>query len=107
MAMTENSGLADPTAWKPERWLDRHGNLLPDHEKAATPLLGFGGGVRVCPGKRMAEVELLTMTAQMLYRFKNIEAAAPLEQIRTRQGLSVYPSPLNLKFTPATLNPTP
>ncbi|CAN8099175.1 unnamed protein product [Discula destructiva] len=49
----------------PTRWLDADGNFNP----SAGPSLTFGGGPRGCFGKRLAYLEMRTLTALIVWRF--------------------------------------
>ncbi|XP_053403748.1 cytochrome P450 1A1-like isoform X2 [Mercenaria mercenaria] len=51
----------DPWTFRPERFLDEHGNLLPAEHKLRRNLLAFGYGLRHCPG------EVFTRTRYFLY----------------------------------------
>lgn len=57
----------DPLRLAPERFLDEDGGL-----RRPTPytLLGFGGGHRMCIGKRLAGLELRMFLTQLLARFE-------------------------------------
>jgi len=52
----------DPHAFKARRWLDSDGKLLPMPPR----LLPFGGGARICPGKDLAELEVLIALCHLL-----------------------------------------
>lgn len=50
----------DPTRFRPERWLNSHGNRGVDFS-----YLPFGYGVRSCLGKNMAETKIMLLTAKV------------------------------------------
>ena len=58
----------DPDAFKPERFLDKDGNLREDSEISST----FGFGRRVCPGRHLAEMTFFIFAASLFSVF-NIE----------------------------------
>nr|WIM36150.1 shade [Pyrrhocoris apterus] len=52
--------------FKPERWFDERGNLIP-----SPPLVApFGAGRRGCPGKRFVERELQVLLTEMVRNFE-------------------------------------
>lgn len=59
MASQQEENFDDAKAFKPERWLSQGSNTCPF---LAVP---FGAGKRLCPGKRIAEYEMLTLTAKV------------------------------------------
>ena len=59
----------DPYEFRPERFLDEDGSMLPpDHEKLRH-VLGFGAGPRVCPGELIAKTRLFLWTVGLLRTF--------------------------------------
>ncbi|KAI0741731.1 cytochrome P450 [Daedaleopsis nitida] len=57
----------DPETFKPERFLDEHGQL---DLKAGDPSeFAFGFGRRICPGRHFAEASMFILCASMLYAF--------------------------------------
>ena len=59
----------DPTAFKPERFLDR--------KAGSNELFPFGGGARRCLGALFATFEMRIVLAELLHRFQLHEAGAP------------------------------
>ncbi len=57
----------DPLRFEPARFLDEAGTI---RRPAPYTLLGFGGGHRMCIGKRLAGLELRMFLAQLLARFE-------------------------------------
>jgi cytochrome P450 len=53
----------DPQKFNPMRWIDRSDPGLND-------FTGFSSGVRACIGKRMAEVEMITVVGVMCKEYK-------------------------------------
>ena len=56
----------DPERFQPERFLDSDGTL---RRPPPYTLLGFGGGHRMCIGKRLASLELRMFLTQLLSRY--------------------------------------
>ena len=57
----------DPTEFRPERWIRGH-----KMKEEASPFasLPFGHGPRMCPGKRLAELEMQILICKMVRSFK-------------------------------------
>jgi cytochrome P450 len=56
----------EPDAFRPERWLGENEKYANDHLNASLP---FGTGPRVCLGKNLAYLEMLLITAHLLWNF--------------------------------------
>ncbi|KAI0112501.1 cytochrome P450 [Nemania sp. FL0031] len=56
----------EPAAFQPERWLGENEKFSKDHLNASLP---FGTGPRVCLGKNLAYLEMLLITAHLLWNF--------------------------------------
>lgn len=74
-------------------------------------MLAFGRGVRVCPGRPLAEIQLCTVLATIIQRF---EVSAVLEEGQSKldeegePGLIFFPKPYLAKFARRkTIYPTP
>ena len=61
----------EPDDFKPERWLDNEGKLVPGAKLSYLP---FGAGRRVCIGESLAKMELFLFLSSILYRY-DIERA--------------------------------
>ena len=61
----------EPDDFKPERWLDNEGKLVPGAKLSYLP---FGAGRRVCIGESLAKIELFLYLSSILYRY-DIETA--------------------------------
>ncbi len=60
----------DPYNFRPERFLDEDGSMLPpDHEKLRH-VLAFGAGPRICPGELIAKTRLFLWTVDIVRMFK-------------------------------------
>ena len=62
--------------------------------------VAFGGGARMCPGRDLVLVELPSVVAALLRRFKAVRLADGCEP-RERASLTVQPRGLKLVFTEA------
>ncbi|KAI0187910.1 cytochrome P450 [Xylaria flabelliformis] len=56
----------EPDTFHPERWLGKDEKFSKDHLNASLP---FGTGPRVCMGKNLAYLEMLLITAHILWNF--------------------------------------
>lgn len=80
--------FADPTVFRPERWLDGLARRLP-----AFAYFPFGGGPRRCIGQGFAHMEamLLVATIAQRYRLRTVPdhpvAPDPLVTLRARHGI--------------------
>ena len=95
----------EPDAFKPERFLDKDGNLRDDSICSSA----FGYGRRVCPGRYLAEITLFIVVASLLSVF-NIERGEDASETGasypfTGAGLKYARSNSNLREL-ANLSPT-
>ena len=67
----------DPDVFRPERYLDEKGNLVPADHPARVCNLTFGAGPRVCPGETFAMTRMFILLACMM---KNFEFLTPKGQ---------------------------
>ncbi|XP_026825706.1 probable cytochrome P450 12a5, mitochondrial [Ooceraea biroi] len=54
----------DPEKYRPERWLNQN-----EHVHQEYSYLPFGGGVRSCLGKDLAEIQMMLLTAKLVREF--------------------------------------
>lgn len=59
----------DPYVFRPERFLDGCGRLLPPEDERRKRVLSFGGGPRVCPGEQLATSRLFIALVTVVQRF--------------------------------------
>ena len=59
----------EPFVFKPERFLDAHGELLPADHPNRRNLLPFSAGLRVCVGEAFALSRMFLITARILQNF--------------------------------------
>ncbi len=64
----------DPEEFRPERFLDEDGNVVPADHANRKHLMPFGAGPRVCLGESMALVRLFIWTAAMIQKFRVVPA---------------------------------
>lgn len=74
VACLQESNFKDAKKFVPERWLYGETNSSPF---LAVP---FGVGRRMCPGKRIAEQEIMILTAKLLQNFEMV-FTEPVEQV--------------------------
>jgi len=82
--------------WLPHRWLDEGGALR--SEDTVCPTLVFGSGPRVCPGRTLAELEILVLASLLLRRFPTLQPLQPRDKVRAIERVTSYPRPFGLTF---------
>lgn len=60
--------FTDPYVFKPERFLDPEGELLPLHK--TRHFFAFSAGPRQCPGRDLAKTELFLFVSNLLYYYE-------------------------------------
>ena len=60
----------DPWQYKPNRFLDDSGNLVPSHHLNRKRLLTFGAGPRTCPGQTFATGRLFVLITHLIQEFR-------------------------------------
>jgi len=84
----------DLNAFKPSRWIGPSGGFIPEGRALKNNF--FGGGVRACPGRRLAEMEGLLFLAEFLRRFQVSGATPGIGEFYTgfvqapTQGIKLY-----------------
>lgn len=93
----QDTSFADPTTFKPERWLDSE---LGPHDPRA--FLSFGAGPRFCPGRNLALLEGKTALAAVArnYEISLDESHGPPDE---RFGLTMSPENLWISLKPREL----
>lgn len=82
---------ADADEFRPERFLEGGWEQNPQNAWKA-----FGTGARGCPGKAIAEQEMITAWALIFQRF-NIELADPEYQLKIKPTLTIKPDDFKFK----------
>lgn len=59
----------DPYVFRPQRFLDASGRLLPPEHERRKRVLSFGGGPRVCPGEQLGTSRLFIALVTVVQRF--------------------------------------
>ncbi|KAH7925665.1 cytochrome P450 [Leucogyrophana mollusca] len=86
----------DPEAFKPQRWLDKEGQLREDMK-----LFTFGFGRRTCPGTHVANRSMFISIALILWSFKLSEdPAAPIDDRAFSKGVVSHQLPFSVCFDP-------
>ncbi|BFZ13569.1 hypothetical protein BsWGS_16608 [Bradybaena similaris] len=97
-----------PWTFKPERFLDTTGQLLPPSHPARRRLLTFGAGRRVCLGEALAKNRLFLFAAALVQHFWFAPSAEdersgtlpPVDPRTYQMGLVLHPRPFTLRATP-------
>jgi cytochrome P450/nitrite reductase/ring-hydroxylating ferredoxin subunit len=85
--------FADPSDFRPERWLD--GGQRGAHDPAAH--IPFGSGPRICPGRSLALVEMKTVLA-MLYGNFEVERVGDPAEVGERLAFTMSPTGLKVRL---------
>jgi cytochrome P450 len=78
----------NPTEFIPSRWVED--GVVPTN--AASKLLAFGGGHRICPGRDLARAEAFVCVGMLLQKFKGMRLEEGHEKVGTVQSVSSSPS---------------
>lgn len=76
----KESNFAEAKSFKPERWLNAKNEFDYTHCNSSSIVLPFGTGKRACPGKKFAELELVTILITLVRSFK-IKYNSPFEKV--------------------------
>ncbi|XP_059158790.1 cytochrome P450 1A1-like [Physella acuta] len=96
----------EPWRFRPERFLDKEGQLLPITDPIRRKLMVFGGGRRVCLGEALAKNRLFLFASALVQNFKFLPSADNLAQLpdldpRTYDmGLVLHPKHYQLRAFP-------
>ncbi len=95
----------DPYVFRPERFLDEHGNLHPADHPTRKQLLPFGAGPRVCLGEAFAMARLFLWSAAVVQKFSITVAPGSSPgwmhtDIHEDDSALIKPLPNNIIFTP-------
>ncbi|KAI9286768.1 cytochrome P450 [Umbelopsis sp. AD052] len=91
----------DPFLFKPERWIDS----TPEQKKQMERLdWTFGGGPRVCPGRHMANLELIYAAVLVISLYDITEVARPPSAYPVMEGarFTSMLENVHVRFTPRT-----
>ncbi len=91
-AATDRANIADPLAFRPERWLDE--TIRPRNLSVSMP---FGSGPRMCPGRSLAILEMRTLLS-MLYQNFDVERAAESADVSELYGFTMSPRGLRVRL---------
>ncbi|PKK41456.1 cytochrome P450, partial [Rhizophagus irregularis] len=71
-----------PNKFNPDRWMDEN------FEPKKNSFFMFGGGLRLCPGRKLAKIELVCLMA-LLFRKYEIDLADVNTPIKTSGSLMI------------------
>ncbi len=91
-AAVDRANLADPLAFRPERWLDDA--IRPRNLSVSMP---FGSGPRMCPGRSLALLEMKTLLS-MLYKNFDVERADEGADVSELYGFTMSPRGLRVRL---------
>ncbi|XP_041056069.1 cytochrome P450 [Carcharodon carcharias] len=90
----DDNEFTQPSSFKPHRWLRSEGEKQ-HHPFASIP---FGFGTRTCLGKRVAELEMYSVTLQLIKLFE-IRPDPSGNVVKPKTRTLLFPgSPINLQF---------
>ncbi|XP_071790637.1 cytochrome P450 2U1-like [Asterias amurensis] len=85
----------EPDQFRPERFLDERGQYR-KHEH----FLPYGTGRRMCPGERLASMEVFLFFTHLLHQFNfTLPLGAPEPSLKGRMGITLAPEPFELIAT--------
>ncbi len=92
----------DPAEFRPERFLDPEGHLLPPSDSRRRHLMSFGAGVRSCPGEQLALSRLFLWLANTCKKFRIFPGTgntADLAKVQSyRNDFVMYPPKFRVSF---------
>ena len=93
----------DPSAFRPERFLDEHGALLPSTHVYCRSMVAFGLGRRTCPGRKFAMSRVFFMLTLLMQKY-TIEAdpenPVTHDPSTFSVDLAINPTPYTVKLCP-------
>ena len=95
----------EPFAFKPERYLDEHGELLPPDHPNRVHTMPFGGGQRVCIGEVFAMSRMFLILATLIQKFEILPESTVADQPsmdpqNMQWGAVLLPPPHKVRFIP-------
>ncbi|MBB6461079.1 cytochrome P450 [Flammeovirga kamogawensis] len=83
----------------PERWMQKEAGCPFTGRHNEKALKAFGGGTRTCPGKLLAETEILVFVITMMKSF-DIKLSVPEEEVIEKYAFTMSPKNLFVEITP-------
>ena len=81
----------DITAFRPERWLAKNNGDAESFDPMAGPMFAFGGGQRMCYGRRLAYMEMKLILTLVLWNFELLPCPEKLSGYKTVLALTNRP----------------
>jgi len=88
--------FAEPTEFKPERWL---AGEPPAGAHVRGAAIAFGSGPRICPGRQLAMLEMRVVLVTLLASF-DIERVGQADDVRERFSFTMFPEGLRVILRP-------
>lgn len=85
------NGSTDMAEFDPDRWLVRKETGEVEFDGTSYPQLAFGGGVRGCWGRKLADVEMQIVTAMLVCKFDFLGVPEPLASHHASYDISYRP----------------
>ncbi|ORX89854.1 cytochrome P450 [Basidiobolus meristosporus CBS 931.73] len=97
---------ADPFKFNPEQWLGENGESESQIKLMSQVGLSFGYGPRVCPGRHLAETELVVLISLITTNFKLslIDTPPAEEPVMEKVIFTAYPANVHIRIEPYRAN---
>ncbi|QIW95517.1 hypothetical protein AMS68_001035 [Peltaster fructicola] len=99
------SGVWDPVTvrdFRPERWLKSNAAGEIEFDPKAGPSLLFGGGMRGCFGRKLAELQLKILLTLIIWNFELEETPIALSSYKSKDGITHAPRQCYLRLVRST-----
>ncbi|ORX95056.1 cytochrome P450 [Basidiobolus meristosporus CBS 931.73] len=95
---------SDPFKFNPEQWLGENGESESQIKTMNQLGLTFGFGPRVCPGRHLAETELVVLTSLIATNFQLslIHMPPAMEPVMEKMQFTTYPANIHIRIEPNT-----
>jgi cytochrome P450 len=95
----------EPFKFRPERYLDAEGQLVPADHPNRRRTMPFGAGVRVCVGEVFAVSRMFLIVARILQNFSILPETSPEQQPSCdprdmKMGIALLPPEFKIRIAP-------